>query len=129
MKKLILFFSLCMGIVLTVSAQESPLKAYVGKYTFAPGSPVAEVTISIEDTTLVVNSAMGTTVIEKKATDTFYLSQYDANVVFKRGADNAVVEVAILVQGMELVGKKEPATGGTKEEELRMMILDEKLFN
>lgn len=117
MKKILLSAVLCMGIIVTVNAQESPLKAYLGKYIFAPGSPVAEMTITIEDSSLMINSAMGTTAIEKKGTDTFYLAQYDANVVFKRDANNVVVEVSILVQGMDLVGKKESVpTVSTKEE-------------
>ena len=56
---------------------------------------------------------------QKKAADTFYLAQYDANVVFKRGADNAVVEVAILVQGMELVGKKDVRNHLGKEQGIK----------
>jgi hypothetical protein len=107
MKKIMVLAALFMGAIISVNAQENPLKAYLGKYTFAPGSPVAEMTITIEDSSLVINSAMGSTAIEKKATDTFYLAQYDANVIFKRGADKIVTEVAILVQGMELVGKRE----------------------
>lgn len=107
MKKIFVLASLLIGTMLSVAAQENPLKVYTGKYIFAPGSPVAEMTITVEDTSLVINSPMGSTVIEKKAVDTFYLAQYDANVIFKRGADKAVTEVNILVQGMELVGKKE----------------------
>jgi len=126
MKKIFLLMTLSLGVFITVNAQESPLKAYAGKYTFAAGSPLAEMTVTIEDTTLVINSPMGNSPIEKKATDTFYLAQYDANVIFRRGADKAVVEVAIMVQGMELVGKKDPATGGTKEEEERVILFDEK---
>lgn len=110
MKKILSFIALFLGIIISVSAQDNPLKAYIGKYSFAAGSPVAEVTITLEDTALIINSAMGSTVIEKKATDTFYLAQYDANIVFKRGTDKMVTEMTILVQGMELVGKKEPET-------------------
>ncbi len=118
MKKTLLLAVLFMGVMMTVNAQESPLKAYIGKYTFAAGSPVAEVTITLEDTALIVNSAMGSTAIEKKGTDTFYLAQYDASVVFKRDASNAVTEVAIMVQGMELVGKKEAVPAVATKEEL-----------
>jgi hypothetical protein len=120
-----------MSAIFTVSAQESPLKAYIGKYVFAAGSPVAEVTITVEDSSLMLNSAMGSTAIEKKAIDTFYLAQYDASVIFRRGTDKAVIEVAILVQGMELVGKKEAAAApgspnAMKQEELYETIWAEK---
>lgn len=133
MKKVLFLAVLCMSAIFTVSAQESPLKAYIGKYVFAAGSPVAELTITIEDTSLMLNSAMGSTAIEKKGVDTFYLAQYDASVIFKRGTDKSVTEIAILVQGMELVGKKEVAatSSGTpnaiKKEELFETIWAEKL--
>jgi len=113
MKKLLVLACIMVGAVVTVAAQENPLKAYAGKYVFAAGSPVAEVVITVEDSSLVINSAMGTTAIEKKAVDTFYLAQYDASVIFKRGADKSVTEVAIMVQGMELVGKKEAVVAAT----------------
>ena len=119
MKKVLFLAMLCMSAIFTVSAQESPLKAYLGKYVFAAGSPVAEVTITLEDSSLMINSAMGSTVIEKKSVDTFYLAQYDASVIFKRGADKAVIEIAIMVQGMELVGKKETAAAPGSSNELK----------
>ena len=46
MKKVLFLAVLCMSAIFTVSAQESPLKAYIGKYVFAAGSPVAEVTVT-----------------------------------------------------------------------------------
>jgi hypothetical protein len=131
MKKVLFLAVLCMSAIFTVNAQESPLKAYLGKYVFAAGSPVAEVTITLEDSSLMINSAMGSTAIEKKSVDTFYLAQYDASVIFKRGADKSVTEVAIIVQGMELVGKKETAaapgsSNELKKEELYEIIWAEK---
>ena len=133
MKKVLCLAVFCMSAIFTVSAQESPLKAYIGKYVFAAGSPVAEVTITVEDSSLMINSAMGSTPIEKKGVDTFYLAQYDASVIFKRGTDKAVTEIAIMVQGMELVGKKEVAAAAPgspnaiKKEELYETIWAEKL--
>ena len=133
MKKVLCLAVLCMSAIFTVSAQESPLKAYIGKYVFAAGSPVAEVTITVEDSSLMINSAMGSTPIEKKGVDTFYLAQYDASVIFKRGTDKTVTEIAIMVQGMELVGKKEVAAAAPgspnaiKKEELYETIWAEKL--
>lgn len=110
MKKFVLMTSIMMGVLFSVHAQTSSLKDYVGKYTFPDGSPVAEVNITAVDTVLTLNSAMGATGLEKKGPDSFYLAAYDAPVVFKRDANNVVVSVSILVQGMELVGKKVSAT-------------------
>jgi hypothetical protein len=131
MKKLVLSILVILGFMTVVNAQTSPLKDYVGKYVSAAGSPVAEVTITAEDSAIVINSAMGSTPLEKKGVDTFYLAQYDALVIFKRTADKTVESVSIAVQGMELVGKKETAASiaGTKEEEFQMEILAGKLEN
>ena len=70
------------GVGYTLHAQSTNLKDYVGKYVFEAGSPVAEVTITVEDSSLVINSAMGSTPISKKGVDTFYLAQYDALIRF-----------------------------------------------
>lgn len=118
-----LFFVLVMGVGLTLHAQNGGLKEYAGKYIFEPGSPVADVTITVEDSSLVINSAMGSTPISKKGLDTFYLAAYDANVVFKRNANNQVIELSIAVQGMDLRGKKEEApTPGSGKEELNELF-------
>lgn len=128
MKKIFLLSVVLLGIMVSVNAQESPLKAYLGKYTFAPGSPVTEITITLEDTSLIINSAMGNTAIEKKGVDTFYLAAYDALVVFRRGADHTVSEMAINVQGMELIGAKVAASSfAIKEEDIRVKIWADKL--
>lgn len=131
MKKMIMMTVVMMGFMTVLNAQSSPFKDYLGKYVFAAGSPVAEVTMTAQDSALVVNSAMGSTPLEKKGVDTFYLAAYDALVIFKRASDKSVESVSIAVQGMELVGKKEAATSvaGTKVEEFQLQILDAKLEN
>lgn len=106
-----------MGVIANLNAQTSPLKDYLGKYVFPEGSPVAEVTVTAEDTVLTLNSAMGSTTLEKKGVDTFYLAAYDAPIIFKRGAGNAVETLTILVQGMELTAKKAAASYALKEED------------
>ena len=58
MKKLSLMLVVMLGIMTVVNAQTSPLKDYLGKYVFAAGSPLAEATVEVEDTTLKVSSAM-----------------------------------------------------------------------
>ncbi|NDD15630.1 MAG: DUF3471 domain-containing protein [Chitinophagia bacterium] len=117
MKKIFLMAFILMGVIANVNAQTSPLKDYLGKYVFPEGSPVAEVTVTAEDTVLTLNSAMGSTTLEKKGVDTFYLAAYDAPIIFKRGAGNAVETLTILVQGMELTAKKAAASYALKEED------------
>jgi len=120
-----------LGVMTVVNAQTSSLKDYAGKYVFAAGSPVAEVTCAIQDTTLLLNSAMGSTLLEKKGVDTFYIAAYDALVIFKRTSAKAVEAVSINAQGMELVGTKEAAasTSGNKEEEFHQQMWAEKVEN
>ena len=106
-----------MGAFLSVNAQQGPLTDYLGKYVFAEGSPVAEVSLTVEDSTLVINSAMGSTQLEKKGVDSFYLATYDALVIFKRKDGKSVESISIFVQGMELVGKREASPVALKEDE------------
>jgi hypothetical protein len=106
MKKVLLMAAVFLGIFVSVQAQDSPLKEYLGKYTFAEGSPVTEVVLTLQDSVLVSTSAVGSFPLEKKGVDTFYLAAYDALVIFKRDGNSVVEGVGINVQGMELIGKK-----------------------
>ena len=117
MRKLCFMTLILMGAFLSVNAQQGPLNDYLGKYVFAEGSPVAEVSLTIEDSSLVINSAMGSTPLEKKGVDSFYLATYDALVIFKRADGKTVASISIFVQGMELVGKKEASPMALKEDE------------
>jgi hypothetical protein len=117
MRKLCFMTLILMGAFLSVNAQQGPLNDYLGKYIFAEGSPVAEVSITTQDSSLVINSAMGSTVLEKKGVDSFYLATYDALVIFKRKDGKMVESISILVQGMELVGQKESSPVALKEDE------------
>ena len=130
MKKMLLMGIVFLGIFVTVQAQDSPLKEYVGKYTFAEGSPVTEVVLAIQDTILVSTSSVGSFPLEKKGVDTFYLAAYDALVIFKRGGNNVVEGVGINVQGMELIGKKSAASSALKQDfYFEDQIWADKLYN
>ena len=117
-----------MGVFASVNAQSSNLKDYLGKYVFPEGSPVTEVTLTVEDTVLTINSAMGATALEKKGVDTFYLAAYDAPIIFKRGAGNSVETLTIIVQGMELTAKRAAASYAIKEEDLYAKVWANKNF-
>lgn len=123
MRKLSFLTLILLGAFASVNAQSGPLNDYLGKYIFAEGSPVAEVSLTAEDSSLVINSAMGSTTLEKKGVDSFYLATYDALVIFKRKEGKSVESISIFVQGMELVGKKEGAVS-LKEEELYAAFLN-----
>ena len=123
MRKLSFLTLILLGAFASVNAQSGPLNDYLVKYIFAEGSPVAEVSLTAEDSSLVINSAMGSTTLEKKGVDSFYLATYDALVIFKRKEGKSVESISIFVQGMELVGKKEGAVA-LKEEELYAAFLN-----
>jgi hypothetical protein len=128
MKKILLMAVILMGVMATANAQTSSLKDYLGKYVFPEGSPVTEVTLTAEDTVLTINSAMGSTPLEKKGVDTFYLSAYDAPIIFKRGAGNSVETLTIIVQGMELTAKRTATTYAIKEEDFYAKVWANKNF-
>jgi Domain of unknown function (DUF3471) len=128
MKKILLMSFILVGVMATANAQTSPLKDYLGKYVFPEGSPVAEVTVTAEDTVLTASSAMGAFALEKKGVDTFYLAAFDAPVIFKRGADNSVESVTIVVQGMELTARKSAASFAIKEEDFYAKVWANKNF-
>jgi hypothetical protein len=117
MRKLCFLTLVLMGAFMTVNAQTGPLNDYLGKYVFAEGSPVAEVSLTVQDSSLVINSAMGSSMLEKKGVDSFYLATYDALVIFKRNDGKSVESISIFVQGMELVGRKESGAIALKEDE------------
>lgn len=120
-----------LGFMTIVNAQTAPLKEYTGKYVFLPNPYVSDALVELSEASIKVTSAVGVFTLEKKGVDTFYLAQYDALVVFKRAEDKNVESVSIAIQGMELVGKKEAPTptSGTKEEEIRMEVVAEKLLD
>jgi len=119
-----------LGIFVSVQAQDSPLKEYLGKYTFAEGSPVTEVVLTVQDSVLVSTSSVGAFPLEKKGVDTFYLAAYDALVIFKRDGNNVVTGVGINVQGMELIGTKAEASSALKQDfYFEDQIWADKLYN
>jgi hypothetical protein len=130
MKKMLLMGIVFLGIFVTVQAQDSPLKEYLGKYTFAEGSPVTEVVLTVQDSILVSTSSVGAFPLEKKGVDTFYLAAYDALVIFKRDGNNVVTGVGINVQGMELIGTKAEASSAFKQDfYFEDQIWADKLYN
>ena len=117
MRKLCFMTLILMGAFLSVNAQQGPLNDYLGKYVFAEGSPVAEVSLTLEDSSLVVNSAIVTAALEKRGVDSFYLAQFNALVIFKRKDGKMVESVTIFALGTELVGRKESSPVALKEDE------------
>lgn len=122
MKKI--FFSLLISFAVTqLSAQDTPvppappktpskdsvqLNDYTAKYKFPDGSPVAEITIVIENGTLIAQTAMGNSEFKKTETrDVFTVVAYSGTATFKRNEAGKVVGVLIQVNDLELEGTRE----------------------
>jgi hypothetical protein len=82
------------------------LDEYTGTYTFPDGSIFNELNITTNGNVLTMTSAMGSTNLQNQGGDNFYLNEYGAPVIFRRGSNGVVDSVYIQVQGIELFGKK-----------------------
>ena len=113
MKKVILFVFMLVGFTVAANAQTSPapkdstVNQILGKYKFADGSPVAEVTVALENGVLVMNSAAGSSTLEKSGEDIYVITQFQGTAKFTRNDSKVVTGVTILAMGYELVGTKE----------------------
>lgn len=112
MKKILLFAFMLVGFVSASNAQTAPTDTTVnqllGKYTFAEGSPVAEVTVVLENGVLMMNSQAGSSTLEKSEEDVYVITQFQGTAKFTRDESKKVTGVTILAMGYELVGTKEP---------------------
>ena len=122
MKKII-FGLLIVFSVTQLSAQDAPapppppkapvkdsvqLSDYTAKYKFPEGSPVAEITLVIENGTLIAQTVMGNSEFKKTDTkDVFTVVAYSGTATFKRNEAGKVVGVLIQVNDMELEGTRE----------------------
>lgn len=99
---------LMLGIVTFAYAQDkdSTLQDFVGKYKFPEGSIVAEVTVSIEGSGLVMGSSIGNSALVKIGEDLFSITAYDGSAQFKRDANKKVIGVSINAGGYALEGTK-----------------------
>lgn len=114
MKKILLFAFMLVGFVSASNAQSTPTDTTVnqllGKYKFAEGSPVAEVTVVLENGVLMMNSQAGSSTLEKSAEDMYVITQFQGTAKFTRDENKKVTGVTVLVMGFELVGTKEPSS-------------------
>ena len=99
-----LFVTICF---LSVNAQDTTLNKYTGKYKFPDGSPVTEITVTVDNGTLMASSAMGTTEFKKTDTpDVFEVVVYSGTATFKKNAEGKVTGVSISAGGTNLEGTK-----------------------
>jgi hypothetical protein len=105
MKKVFLSLLVLLGFI-TVNAQTDSLQQYTGKYKFPDGSPVAEITITVDNGLLMAASAMGSTEFKPTSTvDVFEIIAYGGTATFKR-KEGKVTGVQILVGDVNIEGEK-----------------------
>lgn len=105
MKKIFLSLFLVFGFI-SVNAQTDSLQQYTGKYKFPDGSPVAEITVTVENGLLMASSAMGTTEFKPTSTpDVFEVVAYGGTATFKK-KEEKVTGVQISVGDVNIEGEK-----------------------
>ena len=102
------FFLSLIGMIgfLMVNAQADSLRQYTGTYKFPDGSPVTEITVSLDSTVLTANSALGSSELKKTEGDVFEIVAYGGIATFKRNAENKISGVQILVGDLNMEGTK-----------------------
>lgn len=107
MRKIFFVLILLAGCIYGNAQADTTLNAYTGKYTFAAGSPVSEITISVENGTLMASSAMGNSEFKKTDTkDVFEVVAFGGMATFKRNEEGKVTGVKIEVQDVVLEGTR-----------------------
>ena len=106
MKRIFGLFLFLTGF-LAVNAQSDSLDIYSGKYKFPEGSPVTEITITVENGTLMASSAMGNSEFKKTdSKDVFEIVSFGGTATFKRNDENKVVGLLIQVQDITMEGTR-----------------------
>ena len=89
--------------------QDTTGQEYVGRYKFAEGSVVPDVTVAIENGALTMNSLQGGSPLKMLGVDSFAIPNFQGIAVFKRNSEKKVSAVHIEAQGYLLDGTKDPA--------------------
>ena len=73
------------GFISATNAQtDTTVNHLIGKYKFAEGSPVSEVTVVLENGVLMMNSQAGSYTLEKSAEDVYVITQFQGTAKFTR---------------------------------------------
>lgn len=121
MKKILLSLFVTVAF-LSVNAQTDSLQQYTGKYKFPDGSPVTEITMTVENGLLMASSAMGSTEFKPTSTvDVFEIVAYGGTATFKR-TEGKVTGVSIQVGDVNIEGTKTEGLNGTDFSSLRLIF-------
>jgi hypothetical protein len=115
MKKILLLSTLLLGVFISIQAQDSTLTQLTGKFKFAEGSPVQEVVITVDNGSLLIGSAMGSSVLQKTGEDQYLIPDFQAALIYKRDSNKKVIGLSISVSGMVLEAVKVEAASFVDE--------------
>ena len=105
MKKVFLSLFILFSFI-TVNAQTDSLQQYTGKFKFPDGSPVTEITVTVENGLLMAGSAMGSTEFKPTSTvDVFEIVAYGGTATFKK-KEGKVTSLQIQVGDVNMEGEK-----------------------
>ena len=105
MKKILLSFFVLFSFA-AVNAQTDSLQQYTGKYKFPDGSPVTEITVSLDNGMLMAASAMGTTELKLTTTvDVFEIAAYGGTATFRR-KEGKITGVQVNVGDINMEGER-----------------------
>ncbi len=108
MKKLFILFVLFFALTQSnLFAQSDSLQAYVGRYVFQQGAIIPDVSVQVDNGSLVMVAAMGSAALVKTGVDEFSIPSYSGVAVFKRNNEGKIVGVRIEAMGNILEGNKE----------------------
>lgn len=100
-----LIIGLCWGATATFA--QDTLQQYTGKYKFADGSPVAEVTVTLADGALTMNSAAGASPLKHESGDLFTITAFNGTAAFVRNAERKISGVHVEAMGYVMDGTKD----------------------
>ncbi len=89
-----------------VPTTDSTLQQYTGKYKFPEGSVVAEISVMIDGGGLVMTAPVGSSPLEKREEDVFFITQFQGTAKFNRDGAKKVVGVTISAMGYLLEGTR-----------------------
>ena len=102
-----LLFLALLSVTFAAHAQTDSLSQYAGKYTFPEGTIITELSIVVENGTLMANSSQGSSEFRKTVEkDVFEVVEFEGLATFKRNDSGKVVGVKIEVNNMVLDGTK-----------------------
>lgn len=104
-KKLLYLFGLMICSYMGFSQADKA--QYTGNYKFPDGSVVPLITVSLEDSALVMNSSAGASPLSHIKDDEFNIVNFNGTAVFKRNAEAKISAVHIEAMGYILDGTKE----------------------